>query len=253
MTEKYFTVNAEKQSIRCKLYCDSPKDMETMILFGHGFGGHMDNKAAARLADRVLRKNKNAAVMTFNWPCHGEDVKKKLVLDDCSAYLRLLLDYIRERWDVQNLYGNATSFGGYLFLRYIAQEGNPFRRIALRCPAVNMYEALTNTIMSESDREGVRKGKKALVGFDRKIEITSAFLDALQADDVMQYSYTPFADDILILHGTEDEIIPFRVSEAFAEKNRIRFIPFEGADHRFLDPRKMDAAIAQITDFFGLK
>jgi hypothetical protein len=58
---KYFTVNAEGCSIRCKLYAEGNADVRKVILFGHGFGGHKDNRAAERFALRVLEKNKGVA------------------------------------------------------------------------------------------------------------------------------------------------------------------------------------------------
>ena len=41
--------------------------------------------------------------------------------------------------------------------------------------------------------------------------------------------------------------------KAFADRNGIRFVPVEGADHRFQDPGKMNVAIEEIVSFFGMK
>jgi len=41
--------------------------------------------------------------------------------------------------------------------------------------------------------------------------------------------------------------------EAFAWDNLLEFVPVEDADHRFCDPAKMDAANAQIINWFGLR
>lgn len=56
---------------------------------------------------------------------------------------------------------------------------------------------------------------------------------------------------MLIMHGTKDEIVPFADSEKFAGDNVIEFIPVENADHRYIDPKKMDFAIAKILEFFA--
>lgn len=42
-------------------------------------------------------------------------------------------------------------------------------------------------------------------------------------------------------------------AEAFAWDNLLEFIPVEGADHRFMDPVKMDAANAWKISRFGLR
>ena len=57
----------------------------------------------------------------------------------------------------------------------------------------------------------------------------------------------------MVLQGTKDEIVPFEAVKAFAEDNVIEFDPIEGADHRFMDQKKMDLAISLILAFFGLK
>lgn len=253
MMEKYFTINAEKKSIRCKAYYDDWSRPATVILFGHGFGGHMDNKAAERFAKRALEKNKSLLVVCFNWPCHGNDALKKLSLEACDDYLRLILEHVEDTWAPERLLGYATSFGGFLFMRYIAVHGSPFERLALRCPAISMYETLTRSIAGQDAFEKLQKGKPALVGFDRKVEITPGFLEELRAADLTKTDFMDYADDILILHGTKDELVPFDTAAQFADDNCIELIPVEQADHRFQDPHKMDFAINAILRFFTLR
>lgn len=250
LQERYFQINKEGHSVKCKLYCVSQRDVSKAVLYGHGFGGHKDNKAARRFAEFVLKKHRDAAVITFDAPCHGDDVKKKLHLEDCLAYWRLAADGARRQWHTEELYGYATSFGGYQLLCYLTKHGNPFRKIALRCPAVNMYDALTEKIIRPEEKRLLQKNKPAAVGFDRKINITRAFLEELRTADVGACDFRGFAKDILLLHGTKDEVVSFDVVKAFAERSGILFIPVENADHRFTDPHKMDEAMKAITRFF---
>lgn len=249
---KYYDVNEPGHSIRCKIYCDQERGLQKVILCGHGFGGHKDNKAAERFANRVLSKFKNVGVITFNLPCHGDDVKKKLTLADCDTYITGILKDIRTRLGVEEIYLYATSFTGYLTFLYLHRHGNPFRKIVLRCPAIRMYDSITKRIISESEMEKLQKGKEAEVGFDRKIKISRAFLEELQASDITQWDYLDYADDILILHGTKDEVIPFAEVHDFCEEKLIECIPIEKADHRFQDPKIMDRAIGLATDFMQL-
>lgn len=247
---KYFNMNDMGHSIRCKLYYNDMQGIQKIVLFGHGFGGHKDNKAAEKFANRVLLKYKTIAIMTFNWPGHGDDVKKKLLLSDCSTYIDLILKYIKGQLGVEDIYVYATSFGGYLFLKYISEKGNPFCKMAFRCPAVNMYDVVIHNIISSDEFEKLKKGKEVLVGFDRKIKINQQFLSDLKNADITAYDYVDYADDILIMHGTKDEIVPMESVCEFADRNVIEFIPIKNADHRFQDPKKMDAAIQCILDFF---
>ena len=97
MKFKYYDVNSQGHSIRCKLYFNHPRELGRVVVFGHGFGGHKDNKAAEKFAERVLSKYKGVAVVCFDWPAHGSDVKKKLQLSDCDSYLTLLLALLPSR------------------------------------------------------------------------------------------------------------------------------------------------------------
>lgn len=249
---KYFDINAAGHSIKCKLFTNDQRNITELILFGHGFGGHKDTKAAENLAVKAMAKNKKVSLMSFDWPCHGKDVKKKMSLADCMTYMDLVLEYIDKVFGSPRLYLQATSFGGYCFLKYMHDTGRHFNKVALRCPALNMYESLTGTIMRHDEYDLIRKGKEAEVGFDRKVRVGESFLKELEASDIRTYDYTDFAEEILILHGTKDEIIPFDVSSAFADDNVIEFIPVENADHRFRDPDIMDKAISTMIKFYEI-
>ena len=248
--DKFFDINEQGFSVRCKLYCDKPEAVKRVVVFCHGFGGHKDNATSETFAHRIVAKRKGNAVVAFDWPCHGEDARKNLLLEECDAYLTFVIDYVRERFHTDELYAYGTSFGGYLLLKYLLEHGNPFRRIALRCPAINMRQSLLDAVAKADDLHKLESGKTVLVGFDRKVKIGKPFVDDLETHDIRKQEFFDFADDIIILHGTADQTVSFDDSAEFADANAILFVPIEGADHRFRDPKKMDAVIARIIGFF---
>ena len=65
--------------------------------------------------------------------------------------------------------------------------------------------------------------------------------------------YLEEAENILIIHGTADEVVPFDSSRAFAENNVIDFIPVEKADHRFQNPAHRSAANKYTLEFFDMQ
>ena len=130
---------------------------------------------------------------------------------------------------------------------------NPFKKIALRCPAVKMHSILTSKIIPIEDYNLIIKGKNALVGFDRKVEVSLKFITELKEADITNNNYKDHADNILIMHGTNDEIVPFDDVKTFADENMIEFVAVDGADHRFVDPLKMDFAISEIIKTFEFK
>ena len=249
---RYFEVNGGGHNVRCKLYYNDLKKIRRCILFCHGFGGHKDNSAAEKFAQRLLTKHPGCCLVTFNLPGHGDDVKKKLNLADCLEYLGLVAEFVGEKYAPEGLYCYATSFGGYLTLKYIHDHGSPFRRIALRCPAVNMYEVLTAAIIGPEEQALLEKGKDISAGFDRKVLIGSAFLEDLRSNDIRKLDFLDFAEDILIVQGTADEVVPFDDVHRFAEDQLIEFLPVEKADHRFRHPGTMETAIKAMLEFFDL-
>jgi alpha-beta hydrolase superfamily lysophospholipase len=248
---KYFDINEGGFSIRCKLYCADPRAVKRVVVSCHGFGGHKDNAAAETFAARAVAKRKGTAVIAFDWPCHGDDARKNLLLGECDTYLGYVIAYAREHFATDELYAYGTSFGGYLLLKYLADHGNPFQKVALRAPAINMKSTLMGTIASQGDADKLAAGKPVLVGFDRKVKISPDFIDSLVEADIRNIPYFDYADDILVIHGTADEVVPFQDSVAFCDDNVIELVPIEAADHRFHDPKKMDAAIARIIAFYG--
>lgn len=250
MKAQEYTVSRHGYNVSCKLYYEDRKAIRGVVLFGHGFGGHKDNRAAERFAQRALDKLKLCTV-TFNWPCHGDDVRKKLRLNDCDGYLAAVIEDIRERYGDPRLFGYAASFGAFLFLKYLLEHSDPFRRLALRCPAVDLYRIQTEKIISPEELERIMKGKETAVGFDRKVPLDRTYLDEIRAVDLLHEDFTPFMDEVLILHGTRDEIVPFETVQRFADDQLMEFVPIDHADHRFQDPRAMDEAIKAILDFFA--
>lgn len=248
--DKYLDINEDGCSVRCKLYRADSAPVRRVVLFCHGFGGRKDNRSAEDFAHRICAKWKGSAVIAFDWPCHGEDARKSLTLEDCDRYLGLVAAYARRELCDTAPYAFGTSFGGYLLLKYLAEHPDPFNRVALRCPAIDMRGVLLRAAGQQGELHKLEAGKPVLLGHERKVKITPAFIDDLRAHDIRAHEFFDCADRVLIVHGTADEMVPCDDSAAFADANVIEFVPVEGADHRFHDPKKMNEANARIISFF---
>lgn len=251
--EKHFDINRGGYSIRSRLIVnDSDKSTRTfddVVIVTHGFGSSKETAGTLHFGEHLTSKYKGFAVIAFDWPCHGMDARKKLTIEECLTYLTLVTEYAREEMKAKRIYNYSSSFGGYLTLRYLIEKGTPFTKIALRCPAVCMYQSMMSCL-TEDDKNKLRKGKEISIGFERKMKVDKAFFEDLKSFDVMDHEYFDFADSMIILHGTKDEMIPMEESRRFAENNVIEFIPVEGANHPFQNPDHMALAIHKIIEFF---
>lgn len=251
--EKHFDINEDGVSIRCIYYFEKqPRDVADIVIAAYGFGGNKENKAAQKFAERLIAKYRHFGVVCFDWPAHGADAQHKFTLSESLMYFDRVIRYAKNEMGAARVYAYGTSFGGYVTLAYIAQNGNPFEKIALRCPAIHMYKIMDSRI-TEDERAELRRGREIVRGYTRKIGISQAFLDELRACDITKYEYFDWADDILILQGTKDEFVPFKDVQKFADNNVIEMIPVLNADHPFSDPHIMDLAISKIIDFFNPK
>lgn len=238
MRIKYFDVTDAGVTVKCKLYCGEGHSFSHVVISCHGFGGDKENSATLKLAETLLPVHKDAAVLAFDWPCHGKDIKPKLDLNDCLHYLEMIISYGKNVLGARRLYSFATSFGGYLTLHYIHERGNPFEKILLRCPAVYMYRLIAENL-TEQEQAELKKKKETLHGREKKIRITAKFLEQLRENDITTGDFSHLTKDLLILHGTKDSSVSHDVVEAFAEKNGIDFLSIVGGDHIFREPSKI--------------
>ena len=249
--EKLVDINAQGLSVRCKLFYEKDlNNIQNVVLILHGFGSSKDLKSNTKFGERFTAKYKHSAVIAFDLPCHGTDARKKLSVAECLTYLQIVIDYAYNTLNTKTLSAYGTSFGGYLVLKYISEQHNPFQKIALRSPAVKIYHSLMNRL-SEEERNKLEKGKDVLVGFERQMKINKSFFEELAQNDITKNDYLDYADQILILHGTEDEMVSLQTSQQFAENNVIELIAIEGADHAFSNPKLMDIAIGKIVEFLA--
>lgn len=250
--DKYFDINEQGFSVRCKYYYDkNPHTAERIVIATYGFGGNKDNKAVEKFADRLISKYHGYGVICFDWPCHGKDARNRLDAEECITYLDLAVRYAREVMHAEHVYNYSSSFGAYITLRYLEEKGeDPFEKTAFRCPALRIYDSLT-AHLSEDDWGKMKKGKEITMGYDRKMKIGADFFEDLRTHDVSSGDFISYADSILMIHGTKDEMVPIAVTREFSENNVIDLIEVDGADHPFSNPKHMDLAIQKIISFFA--
>lgn len=250
--QKYCDINEQGFSIRCKLYYQKEfHHIDNIVIAAYGFGGNKDNHAVQKFSERIISKYKNYGVICFDWPCHGNDARNKLHANECLTYLDIVNHYAKKEYQAQVLYNYSSSFGAYITLRYIYEKrSSPYKKIAFRCPAIQMYEAISKDVTAD-EKAKLNKGKEITRGYERKIKLSKAFFDDLKNHDISNKNFIDYADDILMIHGTKDDQAPIAVTRKFSEDNVIDLIEVRNADHPFSNPAYMDLAIQKIIAFFA--
>ncbi len=102
---------------------------ENVVIVLHGFGSSKDLKSNTKFGERLSSKYKGYAALAFDFPCHGDDARKKLSVEESITYLQLVIDYAKTSLNAKNLYAYGTSFGGYLTLKYLAEKAIRFGKL----------------------------------------------------------------------------------------------------------------------------
>ena len=96
--QRYFEINEQGNNISCKIYYSDRTTIEKAVIYCTGFAGHKDNNAANKFAVKLLSKEKETAVVVFNWPAHGDDIKKSWLSKIVSPILISLSTVLRKQW-----------------------------------------------------------------------------------------------------------------------------------------------------------
>lgn len=238
---KKFALQTEDYSIPCKLF--TAGDPEFVVIGVHGFAGDKESSVLAALADRLCRMK--GALLCFDFPAHGESAAPDACLrvGNCRRDLLCVVDYVRRNFPDRGYGLFATSFGGYITL-LCSEELKDFR-IILRAPAVTMARSFMECIVSVTEKEFLEAGG-ATCGFERKMFVPYEFYR-----DLLDNSVAVPEEEILIIHGTEDDVIPYEAVKTLAEEHpQVRLISVEGADHRFKGPGECEMIVEKSVQWF---
>ena len=72
---KIFWYKNVKFNIKAKIYFLDIRSISQIVISCHGFGGNKDNSTTKKLAESLLDIYNDIAIVSFDWPAHGDDVK----------------------------------------------------------------------------------------------------------------------------------------------------------------------------------
>ena len=217
--------------IPCEL--SIPDNPKMIIVAMHGFCGDKESSCIKLLEERANKVG--IGLIRFDWPGHGESETDgfNFRVENCLRDLESVVGYLKEHYLDAELVAFATSFGGYITLLYNYYHKDTFSHIILRSPAIKMHEVVSNSILNSEIRKELAEKGFFIYGFERKMEITSELLGDLERFDLLNLYEGEKLENVSIIHGTEDDLVPFENSESFASQHGCQLNPVYGADHRY--------------------
>lgn len=219
-------------------------EAKTALLVVHGFGSGKDQATAARMRQDFSRRG--LGVCALDLPAHGESPVDGhfLTVENALADIAVAEDVIHRYMPKADVAFFASSFGAYLTSLYLARRPRGLHKpkVILRCAALTMPKLLWAELGEEKQNKLDRGEDVWLDSYDPPIMISPAFIRSLLAHDPFR-ECRPRMADILLIHGTADEIAPVTEARRFSREFGYPILEIEGADHRFLGEGQMDHLI----------
>ena len=215
------------------------------LLFVHGFGGVRRGEKSLALAAECARRGHGFAAFDFH--SHGQtggpmsELRPSRLLGDMAAVYRYL-----EAAGAEHVVPVGSSMGGWAAAWSALDPAAHLPGVVLLAPALRFPDARWLDL-SPQLREAWRRTGRLRVS-NRWIDIDLGY-DFVE--DVERYPFDKLADawtlPALIVHGTQDDVIPFRQSVEFVERvgrPQVELRPIDGGDHRLTGHAPLLARLA---------
>ena len=242
----YTKLNGSKYQIDCKVW--KPENIERIIIAIHGFAGDKESKAINNLANEMLKDN--TLTVALDLPGHGTSKVNgdSLTLENCLEDIQVVENTYKQKYPNVEIDYFATSFGAYLLLLKLAKKPRKTNKIVLRCPAICMDKIFKNAILKEPFYLFKQRGY-TIVGYVRKLKINFSFYKELEENQIF-HEYQEKNNQILIIHGDQDNMAPIEDSFRFHKEYDTKMIVIKGADHRFKKEGELEKVVQYAKDFY---
>jgi len=162
---------------------------------------------------------------------HG-DSDEPLSLENCINDLKIVDEYVRNRYSNANVGLFGTSFGAYIILSYLRQTYLTYGGIFLKSPAIKMDKVFREKLLEEDidvfkDRGYTIKNKNKLM------KIYYSFYESLVNEKITADNIEKNRN-IVIFHGTNDDVALFDDLKEYNFSN-IQINPMDGSTHDLSD------------------
>ena len=137
-------------------------------------------------------------------------------------------------------------FGGCLLLRRMELYGDPFRKVVLRVPAVNMADSLMRCMRLFQPEFTLEAAEKCgfRVKMSRELNIPYEFYERLLELNEVRHSDIWDSPDVLAVYAGRDELVARADTEEFLRLNpRIQRLCVEGSGPRMERPEFLSEAL----------
>jgi pimeloyl-ACP methyl ester carboxylesterase len=210
----------------------------TVVVYIHGFASHQKGEKALYFRDRFVEAG--CDYLAFDHRGHGDSsgTMKELTVTNNIEDLEAVLSSLCGEYKNRVLIG--SSMGGQTAAWHAALHPGRVAANLLIAPGFRFLENRKRDLGSEGIRLLRDQGQMTVKNEWVSVTVGPALLDdgeRYPVEKLVQKYKTP----TLILHGTQDESVPYADSVSFAEKSIARpleLVLIAGGDHRLTDHKE---------------
>ncbi|MDO5557204.1 MAG: alpha/beta fold hydrolase [Clostridia bacterium] len=207
------------------------KDSKEVCILCHGFCSWKDSDSIVTVAKRLNKDGITAIALDF--PCHGDSnlSPEYLRVENCISDIKVLEEYIKEKYKVDKISIFGVSFGAYIILNKVIREKKGYyKNIILRSPAIDMKNILINCLIKESIND-FKKNRIVKAGHGGKKEVIYDFYEDLIKNDILKlYNKN---ERIVLIQGNIDDTAPIEDTYKFIKLDKnLELIEMKNVNHR---------------------
>lgn len=206
---------------------DTDLNVKNVFIICHGFDSKKDGGTTQYLVNHL----KDYVLVSFDFPMHGESMDS-LTFENCIEYLKIVDEYVRNKYKNASISLFGTSFGAFVILNYLKNNNNKYNHIILKSPAINM-EKIFREILINEDIESYKKRGYTIKNRNKVMEIPYSFYESLIKERITVQNIEKNRK-IIIFHGYCDDVALFDDLKSFVLPN-IEINVLDGAKHSFSD------------------
>jgi dipeptidyl aminopeptidase/acylaminoacyl peptidase len=225
------------------LHHKGSKGQVACVVACHGLMSNKDSVKYQKLADRAVGLGLHATRFDFR----GRGASQGQVEDSWGSKrledVKAVVDWLVGRYSFERFGLLGSSFGSYVSLLHAAADERVSAVVCLAAP-FQMMELLE-----------AREGELGQKGSTSE-QLGPAFVEDLRkTDEMMRDAVERIKAPTLMIHGTEDDVVPIEQARRIYDKLSCgkRFLEVEGGDHVFSDQGHLDTVIEASVSWFDEK
>ena len=211
---------------------------DTLVIYVHGFSSHQKGEKVLFFRERF--NESGWAFLAFDHRGHGNSsgTMAELTVTRNLADLDAILLSQGARYKKRILIG--SSMGGQTAALYAARHPDRITANLLIAPGFRFLQNRMRDLGPEGLKALQTKGEMTIKNEGVELTISRALLEEAKQYPV-ENLLADYKTPTLIIHGTEDDAVPFEDSVAFIQKSAARpleLLLIAGGDHRLTDHKE---------------